>query len=158
MNRGFTLVEMIVVLLLAALLAGAFTAVLVPATEGLTLVRRNTEAAQKAQFAMTRMVREMGAMTNIVSGTGTAITYDFLDPDGNNRRSTLAWAGAGQPLTLNAVPLSDDVAQFALRYYTSPGAAPAANWNTAMRQLEIVLQSATAGSIIYSNRLAIREF
>lgn len=156
MNRGFTLIELLVVLLLAALLVGAFTAVLVPATEGLTLVRRNTEAAQKAQFAMTRMVREMGALTNIVSGTGTAITYDFVDPDGNNRRSTLAWAGAGQPLTLNTIPLSDDVAQFALRYYTSPSATPATTWGPTMRQLEIVLQSATAGSMIYSNRLAIR--
>ncbi len=103
-------------------------------------------------------LREMGALTNIVSGTGTAITYDFVDPDGNNRRSTLAWAGVGQPLTLNTIPLSDDVALFALRYYTSPGATPASIWNTSMRQLEIVLQSATAGSMIYSNRLAFRTF
>jgi prepilin-type N-terminal cleavage/methylation domain-containing protein len=156
MNRGFTFVEVIAVLLLSALLVGAFTAALIPATEGLTLVRRNTEAAQKAQFAMTRMVREMAGLTNVVSGSGTSITYDFLDPDGNDRRSTLAWDGPGQPLTVNNLPLSDDVALFALRYYTNPDAAPASAWNNTMRQVEIVLQSAAAGSMIYSNRLAFR--
>ena len=153
--RGVSLIELVVALLLASGL-GLFTVLSVlPVTQGMLLARRNAAAAQKAQVAMTRMVRELQAITNVVSGTGQTLTYDMVDDAGAVHRRTLAWS-AGGALTLNGIPLSDDVAQFALRYYTAPGGSAQSTWSPSSPLAEIVLQSAVTGGIVYTNKVYMR--
>lgn len=153
---GFTLIEMTVTMVLVALLLLSFSLSVVPVTEGMLLARRHTDAAQKAQHAIGRLVREFTSITNVVSGTGSALVYDTVDVNGVTHRRTVSW-NAGGPLLLNGIPLSDDVGFFALRYYTAPDGAPQTGWNSSMRLAELILQSQTGGGIIYSNRVYLRN-
>jgi prepilin-type N-terminal cleavage/methylation domain-containing protein len=157
MNKGFTLVELLVVLLLSGILLLSAFVSLVPATEALMQVRTNSNAAQKAQFAISRLIREFNTITNVVAGDSTSITYDFLNPDGDSVRHTVEWNGAaGDPLLLEDIPLSDDVATFELRYYDTPDAASETAWSDDSQMIEITLQTLGTGDL-YTNRVAPRN-
>lgn len=157
MNKGFSLLEVIAVLLLLGVLALSATISMLPITEGLFQARENAQSAQKTQFAMIRMVREFTTITNVAASDARSITYDFLDPSGASFRHSLAWAGnAGDPLLLENVPLSDDVGAFELRYYAAPGSAAEAAWGADMRIIEVVLEN-VQGNHRYTNRIAPRN-
>jgi len=137
MNRGFTLIEMIAVLLIVGVLALMTTSALAPLAEGYLLARDNADAAQTLAFATARLTREFSSITNVLSGTARTITYEHLDQDGVLRRRTLTWSGtAGTPLTLDDVALLDDILNLEFRYYTAPGQPAQAAWTATSREIE----------------------
>ena len=156
-RSGVTLIELVVALVLVGVLVLSVILSVLPATEGMLLTRRNVEAAQKAQFAVTRLLREFTAITNVVSGSSQVFVYDMVDDGGATFRRTAAWS-AGGPLTLNGVPLSDDVELFALRYYATPGGGAQVAWTPSLPLVEFVLQPASAGGMVYTNRVFLRDF
>lgn len=153
---GYTLIELVAVLLLVGILAIGFVLAVVPVTEGMLLLRRHTGTVQKAQHFFNRMNRELIAATNVVSGSAQTLVFDRLGEGGNSQRRTLNWDG-GAVVTLNTVPLYDDTASFALRYYETPAGTPQANWSGATRLIEIVLQSKAGSGILYTNRVYMRN-
>lgn len=155
-RQGVTLIEMVVVMLLMGLLILSFALSVLPVTEGLLLVRQNVNSAQKSQLALGRLEREFTVITNVVSGGATSMVYDFLDENGIPQRRTVSWT-SGQPLKLNGVSLSDDVARFGLQYYAAPGAPVQSVWSGTTRIIEIVLQSQAGGGIVYTNRVFVRN-
>ncbi len=117
MKKGFTMIEMIATLLLVAILAVSVVISLLPMAQGLMQVRDNAAAAQKARLAMARVSREFTTITNVVSSSSSAITYDFLVPAGAwyaTLRHTVALNG--DELQLEGIPLCDNVAGFHLAY------------------------------------------
>ena len=157
MKQGFTLIEIIAVLVLVSVLVLASTIALLPMAEGFLQMRRNVDASQKSHLAMSRIVREFTAITNVVSGGQRTITYDSLDPAGSPYRRTLTWDGnAGSPLTLSGAPLSDDVRYFELRYYASPEGAATTAWNADTRLVEVILGTLSGGET-YTNRIVPRN-
>jgi prepilin-type N-terminal cleavage/methylation domain-containing protein len=123
-RHGFTLIEIIAVLLLLGILAASVMISLAPMVQGLAQVQTNTETAQKARLAMARISRELTTITNISAAGALSMTYQFLVPAGLTTYATwhhtLAWSGVpGQPVTLQGVPLVDQVHHFALSL--SPG-------------------------------------
>lgn len=156
MKTGMTLIEMVVVLLLVALLVFSVTMAIVPASEAMLLTRQNVATAQKAQFALGRMVRECTAITNVVSGTTRSLVYDMVDETGTAQRRTLAWNDGG-PLTLNGIPLSDDVASFQLQYFEAPGGTARNSWNPSVQLVEIALQSRNIPYRTFINRVYLRD-
>lgn len=155
-KTGFTLIEMVVVLLLVGLLVFSVALSVLPATEAILLVRRNVSAAQKAQLALGRLVCEFTAITNVVSGSAQSLVYDMVDPAGITQRRTVAWTDGGA-LTLNAIPLSDDVAAFTLRYYESADAAALPSWSADAQLIEISLQSRDIPVRTFVNRVCLRD-
>ena len=153
MKMGFTLIEIVATLLLVALLAASAVISMLPMTQGLMQVRDNVAAAQKARLALARLSREFTTISEVVSSGPHAITYDFLVPAGAwyaTVRHTLSWSGTpGDPLLLEGVPLTDDVADFALALDDAPGAAT--NWVVA-----VALQS-QVGIHAFSNRIVPRN-
>jgi prepilin-type N-terminal cleavage/methylation domain-containing protein len=156
MKRGFTLIEIIAVLMLVSVLVLASTIALLPVAEGLVQARQNVDAAQKAQQALMRMTREIITITNVVSSGEQSIVYDFIDPVGTPERRTLAWSGGNAPVTLNGVPLTDDVSLFQLRYYNADGGGGASSWGPNSRIVEVVLGTASGGEV-YTNRIRPRN-
>lgn len=147
MKKAYTLIEMIAVLLLVGVLVLSATVALVPLAQAFLQVRQNSDAAQKSCFALARITRELTTVTNVVSGTSRSITYDLLDEHGVLRRRTLAWSGvAGTPLTLEGVPLMDDVGSLEFRYFTLPGESALAAWTPQCREIETALGLASVGS------------
>jgi prepilin-type N-terminal cleavage/methylation domain-containing protein len=153
MKKGFTLIEIIAVLLLVSMLALSAFISLLPMSQALLQVRENTAAAQKARLAMARIAREFTTIARVVSIGPSTITYDFLVPSGNwyvTRRHTLAWNGTpGHPLMLEGVPLTDDVQAFALNAYDAPGSPT--NW-----VIDVRLQG-RRGNLAFSNSIAPRN-
>jgi len=157
MKTGFSLIELIAVLLLVGVLAASATISLLPVAEGLAQVRRNATTMQKSRLALARLTREFTTITNLISGGARTMVYDFLDLAGTPRQHTLSWSGvAGESLMLEGVPLTDDVADFELRYYDYPGTAAQAAWTTNSRLVEIVLESLETGDRL-TNRIAPRN-
>lgn len=159
-QSGFTLIEVVAVLVLIGVLAVSTVVSLLPMAEGFVLARRNADAARKAQHAMGRITGEFTTITNVLSGTGNAITYDFLEASGGAflpRRRTLARSGPA--LLLDGIALSDDVGHFELRYYddSDPSATPRSSWvGGTSRLIEVILESAASGDR-YTNRIAPRN-
>jgi len=154
-KAGFTLIEMVVVVLLVGLLVFSVAMSVLPATEGLLLVRRNVAAAQKAQLALGRLVREFTAITNVVAGAAQSLVYDMVADSGVVQRRTDAWSD-GWALALNGIPLSDDVARFALGYYETADGSALASWNASVQLIEISLQSRDIPVRTFVNRVCLR--
>lgn len=72
---GFTLVEVIAVLLLMGIVALALSTTLVAAVDGYLFAKDSADAAQKAQLALSRISRELLQATKISSANGTTLTY-----------------------------------------------------------------------------------
>lgn len=77
-EKAFTLIEMIVSLVLAGIMAAVVGLGLVKMTQGYVFAKQNAETVQKAQVAMTRIIKELGVATSISTATlptATSITY-----------------------------------------------------------------------------------
>jgi prepilin-type N-terminal cleavage/methylation domain-containing protein len=72
-EKAFTLIEVIVSLVLAGIIAAVAGLGLVNISQGYVFAKQNSETLQKAQIAMTRIVKELAA-AEPQSGTSTAIT------------------------------------------------------------------------------------
>ena len=82
MNKGFTLIELVAVLVLVGVLATAATVSLLPVAEGLILVRQNATAMQKSRLAFARLTRELTTITNVTVGGGMLSNTSFwIRPD-----------------------------------------------------------------------------
>lgn len=140
MKKGFTLIEVVAVLLLVGVLALASTIGMVPVVDAFLQVRQNAESAQKTHLALERIAREFTTITEVIAADAQAITYDFLDPEGVAHRRQLIWEGSGMPLRLNGVPLSNDVGHLELRYYPAPDGVGRASWAEDCCLIELFLR------------------
>ena len=155
MNRGFTLIEIIAVLVLVVFLTATAAISLVPMAQGLMQVRENAVSLQKSRLAFARISREFTTISNVVSGTAQTIVYWFVDSTKAGHRRTLSWSGtAGEPLRLNGIPLMDDVVGFQLSYYANSGGSAQASWTTNSRAIEMILQTPLGG---HTNRIVPRN-
>ena len=93
MTRGYTLIELVAVLLLVGVLAASTVVSLVPVAEGLMHVRQSSRAMQKTRLAFVRLSREFTAITNITASGPRHLDYEFIDPSGTTQPRTLAWGG-----------------------------------------------------------------
>ncbi|MFU8780666.1 MAG: hypothetical protein ACNA71_06535 [Kiritimatiellia bacterium] len=156
MNRnGITLIETVVVLVLIGLLGFSIVLAVVPVTRGMLMTRGSVNATQKTHLAFSRLVREFTGITNVVSGTGQSMVYEFADSAGVSHQRSVSWS-AGGALLLDGVPLTDDVAAFALRYYAAPDGAAQHSWGEGMRMVEMLLQPASFRSVVFTNRVYLR--
>ena len=77
-EKAFTLLEVIVSLILAGIMAAVVGLGLVKITQSYVFAEKNSETVQKAQIAMTRIIKELGAATSISTATlptATSVTY-----------------------------------------------------------------------------------
>ena len=164
MKAGFTLIEMIAVLILVSILVSSATLSFVPMAEALTQVRTNTRAMQKSRLAMGRLTREFTTITNVTLGEATRLNYFFVNPAGTVQYRTLNWGGAaGDSLELNGIKLTDDVGDFRLQYidydFDTDTWRTNATWSAGAvcEYIEIVLQSAETGDR-FTNVVAPRNY
>jgi prepilin-type N-terminal cleavage/methylation domain-containing protein len=125
MNKGFSLIEIIAVLLITALAGASVFVSLLPAVEGLAVARDQAALAQKSRMAMARISREMTTMTFCTTNDAHDTRYHFLVPSGlasfSEQEHHLHWTGVpGEPITLQGTTLLDDVQDFRLEYLAGP--------------------------------------
>ena len=91
---GFTLLEMVVALTLAAVLIAIAGMGLVMGTQGFTFARENSIMAQQVQMALSRLNRELSGATSIVAETfSSGGANPYLIYDNIAGRRGLQWIG-----------------------------------------------------------------
>ncbi len=117
-SRGFTLIEVVTVIIIAAILSAIAGMGLVQIANGYVFARKNAAVSQQAQVALARLVKEVSEIRSVPSATATGLTYQRINvATGLPETHTLAWAGADQPVTLDGDALIGKVRSFSLTYY-----------------------------------------
>jgi prepilin-type N-terminal cleavage/methylation domain-containing protein len=74
-QQGFTLIEVIAVLLLMGIVALALATTMVTAVEGYLFTKDSADGAQKAQLALARIGKELLQANTITTATSTTVAY-----------------------------------------------------------------------------------
>jgi prepilin-type N-terminal cleavage/methylation domain-containing protein len=121
-DSGFTLIEVIAVLVLVSLLALIAGMGIVKGVEGYLFARENLVLSQKAQLSLARMRLEMNEIWNVSSADADSI--EFSTPDGTRK---IGFDVDSIRLSEGAVALAagdtliNDVASFTLTYLDTDG-------------------------------------
>ena len=135
-EKGFTLIEVIVTLILIGILGVIGSIGLVNMVQGYVTSKNNAAAVQKGQVAMLQMTKLLTYASTISSGSASAITFGTTalgNPTPANY--ALSFNDAGDVVTLSDAAgqgdvLIDQVEQFKLGYYNSHDATEQATWST----------------------------
>lgn len=179
-ERGYTLIEAVLVLLIVGILAAFIAPILGSAVDSYDDTAQNVEALTKLRYAMERLAREIRAIRrdpldpgsyDIVSPTGTYMTatrFDFCRSDG--RRITIDNASVATEVRLadstpasytstcpsaavTALTLADKVTTFSLTYRTASGAA--ATGKTDVAFVDIALTLTSTGGVAHSAAMRV---
>jgi len=77
-QAGFTLIEIIVVLIIGGIMMTVAGMAIVTGLKGYFFVRDNASITQNAQLAMTRLSRELMELTNVTTAETSRITFSRL--------------------------------------------------------------------------------
>lgn len=128
-QKGFTLIEIIVTLVLVGILAALGGMGIVQAVKGYITVKENSAITQKAQLAMSRINREIVEMIRITSPGANATVLPLATPTGekmiglDNGAVKMAFDSAS---LANGDILIDNVESLTFTYYQ--GSAESSTW------------------------------
>ena len=154
-EKGFTLIEVIVTLILVGITAALAGMWIVSVANGYIFARMNAGTVQKGQLAITRLTKEFSALQSVTATASapTSITFNRADP-GNPSGIPVTVSQSGNTLQLNVNNagnsiLMDNVAGFTLRYCSTPGSTtcPDQTWSSSSRIIEITLTVAGADNV-----------
>jgi len=138
-QKGFTLVEVIVSIVILGILGVFMSMGIARIIEGYMFTRDNADTALKGQIAFARMSKELRSIEQVNMGDITSLTYSY-NRDGNSiANRTIAWAGSSSPLLLGGNILTDEVKDFKITYYNSFDSAGDNNWMTTSKLIHIAL-------------------
>ena len=157
-QKGFTLIEIIVSLVLVGII-GVFAGMgLVSIVEGFIFTKMNAETAQKGQAAMTRLVKEFNFISSVTSGTDTSINFTSYKA-GVAGTHVLVLVVDGNNLVFDSDILTDDVSAFELAYYDSYNGTKQSTWSSSRKIIEITLTLRGASDIdsVFTSRVVPRN-
>lgn len=116
-QRGATLIELILAIVLIGIIAYAVTDGLLVTSKATLTANEAREATQGGRLAIDRMAREIRNVRNSrCVSTATATSFAFIDA--SNNPVTFSWTGtAGDPLLRNGDILVDRMSALAMTYY-----------------------------------------
>jgi prepilin-type N-terminal cleavage/methylation domain-containing protein len=165
-KSGFSLVEIISVLVIAGFLVLVGSFGITSAVKSYFFQKNNSETAYKGQVAMMRISKEFKNLTLVTSGQGTSISivYDVYR-NGTIQNHKLSWGGtSGDPLLYddfsnNGNILVDQVKNFELEYYDSYNdTAPGSTWSSSTRVIGVTLDiGADNRSSVFTGKITPRN-
>lgn len=155
-EHGFTLLEMIVVLILVGIMAVIAGMGIASGVNGYFFTRNNTATAQKGQLAMARLAREMNGITSASSPSGSSWTFTSVR-QGVSGDHTISWSG--NVLRLDNDILCDQVVAFDLTFLDTFNGSGYTSWSGSRRIIEARLQLRGADNIptTFTTRVAPRN-
>lgn len=137
-QRGLTLIEIVVTLLLVGITTALAGLWIVSVANGYLFSRMNMDTAQKAQLAMTRLAKEFKGITTVTAASSASISYTRPDITSGTVNATVAFNGSN--LQINGNTLADNVSEFTLAYCSHVTSSCAATWSPEARIIEITLK------------------
>ena len=136
-EKGFTLIEVVAVLLLVVILAVVGLEGFTGAVRGYLFAREGVATAQKAQMAITRLGKELLVISKVNSSSATALNFSSYKLGVEGSHSVTV---SGSQLLLDGDPLTDQVRSFSLAWYDSyTDTTPEAIWASGQRMVQITL-------------------
>lgn len=148
-KQGFTLIEMVIVIVILSIIAGVAARVISTALNSYFDNQNIVNANEQGRLALERMTRDIHAINSPSSiTTATSNTFSFIDVNGNS----VTYSLSGSRLLRNSVVLADGVNVLAFEYYTGAGAS--AGTTTAIRYINVRL-NITQNNVNYTLRTTI---
>jgi len=141
-QKGFTLIEIISVMVVVTISGVVAGMGLVKIAEGFVFAKKNAATAQKGQIAMARIAKELNAVKSISSGSGTSIT--FTRTTGESHTISLS----GTELRVDTDVLVDNVNTFEIKYYSTYNASPSTTYSSSAAMIQISLKLTGAGDVL----------
>ncbi len=124
-SKGFTLIEMIMVIVLIGIVAAIIAVPLSQGVKGWFAATSREGISQSGRIGIERMAREIRNTARKSDNTpcisaATATSFTFSDINGNLTScadTTFSWAGAGNPIMRGANNLADNVSALNIQYY-----------------------------------------
>lgn len=165
-QRGFTLIEIIVVMVIMGFLVLLGSFGLNHAVDGYVLARDNAHLSQKAQAALDRITVELSNITfngtryNVSAGNGTSITYT-ANFGGADETHTIILVGT--EVHFDNIPLTDQVVPgtgLQLTYMNSanpPGTVGATDTTMRLIGVSLSLSGPNNTSRTFTTRVALQR-
>lgn len=155
-EKGFTLIELIVTLVLVGISAAMAGMWISSVAQGYFYAKTGMDTTQKAQLAMTRLSKELAAISVVTASSASGITYNRPDSPTTAPLTGQTISLSGELLQLNGNTLTDDVSAFTLAYCDDATAACSASWSSTSRIIEITLKLKGANNT-FTQRVAPRN-
>lgn len=154
LKNGFSLIELIIVVVLVGIMAGVGTPLIANLVRSLQLSIDRKNLSENADVALRRMAREIRRLQNVTSIiTATNSSYSFIDIDGNTIQFSLNSTTLERTLNGTVDALADNVSNLTFTYYDdenntiiSPTVSPSA---TDIRLIDIDLTFNEGDNTIY---------
>jgi len=166
-DKGFTLIEIIVVLVLLGILGAGGAMMISKVIEGYVFARDNDAIAQKTQAALNRMAVDFTyidkAVTATQSSSGTSFTYtgDYPDFAGAVATEPHTITISGTTVTYDGITLIDNVASGGLTfsYFDTYAGADTGSFgaNTALVGISLTVTAADGQTKTYTSRAAVAK-
>lgn len=158
-EKGFTLIEIIVSLVILGILGTLTILGAVRVVESFVFTRMNAETAQKGHIAMNRLTKEFTNIVSVNSADSTSIDFtsrSYLDGTTQTGRSVSL---VGTILVLDGNVLTDDVSGFSMEYLATFDGAESSTWSGSRRIIIFTLSLVGANNIVstFTSRVAPRN-
>lgn len=142
-EKGFTLIEVIVTLVLVGITAALAGMWIVSVANGYVFAKMNASTVQKAQLAMTRLTKEFSAIQSVTASSSTGITFIRTDSALSSVPIAVSLSGNALQLNVNSTGnniLTDTVSSFALTYCDNANSASCpSTWSSTSKIINITL-------------------
>ncbi|MBF0225589.1 MAG: type II secretion system protein [Desulfobacterales bacterium] len=148
-NKGFTLIEIIVSLVLVGMIGAIAGIGMVNIVEGFFFAKTNTEVSQKAQIAITRITKEFSSIIQIPGhSSSTSLTYS-KNPLNPADIKTLAFNNVDNKIYIDTDVLIDNASSFTLEYYNYYNdPTPSNTYLSSTVMIKVTLQITGASGVI----------
>ncbi len=145
-EKGFTLIEVIVTLILVGITAALAGMWIVSVANGYIFAKTNASTVQKAQLAMTRLTQEFTNLQlhSITASSSTGITFNRANSASVSVPVIISMSGTQLQINVNSTgarTLTDSVSEFELTYCDSPNSTSCpTTWSATSRIIAIKLK------------------
>lgn len=151
-HRGFTLIEIITSIVIISIISVIAGMGLYQIARGYVFFRNNSDTAQQAQIAMTRLKKETGNIKSVTTGTATSTSITFTRSS-DMTQHTISWVGGNSPLLIDSYTLIGPVTLFNLYYYDSYSSKSSYSSKTSMIEIHLQLKGAENTTLDFVDRV-----
>jgi len=142
-EKGFSLMEIIVVMILIGIMGTMALMGIIPVVQGMVFTKANAVTTQKGQITITKLIKEFNNINGVMAGANaTSVVFTSIKNGSEGERSVIY---ANNKLYFNNAGaaqgdiLTDEVNDFQLHYYKVNSAVDQGSWLVSTRVIEIKL-------------------